>query len=123
MFSSDSCAALIAGGWKVLTLHPLKKPKAAAAERARRSSAGRGGLDTSSSADLNAPFDPHSVDSHSGDIAVIEEVRLDNPKVSNDPRGQWHKDFSLLGLVLESRDRNRRIEVRMSPAKHRLGTK
>lgn len=47
------------------------------------------------------------MDSHSGDIAVIEEVRLDNPKVSNNPRGLWHKDFSLLGSVLESRDRNR----------------
>ena len=100
--------ALLAGGWKVLNLHPLKKPKAAAEERSRRSSACRDGLDTSSSSELNAPFDPHSMDSHRGDIAVIEEVRLDNPKVSNDPRGLRHEDSSLLGSVLESRDRNRR---------------
>lgn len=100
-------STLIAGGWKVLNLHPLKKPKSAAVERSRRSSACRDGLDTSSSSELNIPFDPHSMDSHSGDIAVIEEVRLDNPKVSNNPRGLWQEDSSRLGSVLESRDRNR----------------
>lgn len=100
-------STLIAGGWKVLNLHPLKKPKSAAVERSRRSSACRDGLDTSSSSELNVPFDPHSMDSHSGDIAVIEEVRLDNPKVSNNPRGLWQEDSSRLVSVLESRDRNR----------------
>lgn len=81
---------LIVGGWKVLNLHPLKKPKAASLgtgeERARRSSRARGGLNTSSSSELNTSFDPNNMENHSGDIAVIEEVRLDNPKVSNDHR-------------------------------------
>lgn len=110
---------LIAGGWKVLNLHPLKKPKAAAEERARRSSSCRDGLDTSSSSELNASFDPNSMDSHSGDIAVIEEVRLDNPKVSNGTRGLWQVDCSLPASVLESRDQSV-IVVKISPAKHRL---
>lgn len=77
---------LIVGGWKVLNLHPLKKPKALGTgeERARRSSRARNGLNTSSSSELNTSFDPNNMENHSGDIAVIEEVRLDNPKVSND---------------------------------------
>lgn len=77
---------LIVGGWKVLNLHPLKKPKALGTgeERARRSSRARNGLNTSSSSELNTSFDPNNMDNHSGDIAVIEEVRLDNPKVSNE---------------------------------------
>lgn len=103
---------LITGGWKVLNLHPLKKPKAAshggAEGRARRSSAGREGLNTSSSSELNTSFDPNNMESHSGDIAVIEEVRLDNPKVSSGHRDLGQVDSSLLVLGLNPRDRNRR---------------
>lgn len=99
-------STLIVGGWKVLNLHPLKKPKAASLRtaelRARRSSGARDGLDTSGSSELSASFDPHNMESHSGDIAVIEEVRLDNPKVSNDHRDLWQVDSSLLDSEFES---------------------
>lgn len=110
------------GGWKVLNLHPLKKPKAAAEERSRRSSACRDGLDTSSSSELNAPFDPHSMDSHSGDIAVIEEVRLDNPKEGGgsqkggrhgSSQDKPHKTYRLLkrrNLIIEAVTNLRLIE-------------
>ncbi|XP_010989212.2 general transcription factor 3C polypeptide 1 isoform X1 [Camelus dromedarius] len=75
-------------GWKVVNLHPLKKqPSAfpgAAEERACRSSVGGDSLlDTSSSSDPNVSFGSHCMESHSGDIAVIEEVRLENPKESS----------------------------------------
>ncbi|XP_029801952.1 general transcription factor 3C polypeptide 1 [Suricata suricatta] len=67
------------GGWKV-SLPPLKKqraPSLAAEEKARLSSAGGdGGLDP------GAPFGSHRMESSSGDITMIEEVRLDNPKES-----------------------------------------
>jgi hypothetical protein len=74
------------GAWKVLNLHPLKAQSSsslgAAEEKGRRSSGDRDSLlDTSGSSDL-VSFDPHCVESSSGDIAVIEEVRLENPKVS-----------------------------------------
>ncbi|KAL6046471.1 hypothetical protein STEG23_021432, partial [Scotinomys teguina] len=114
------------GGWKVLNLHPLKKPKAAslrnAEERARRSSGGREGLDTSSSSELNTSFDPHNMESHSGDIAVIEEVRLDNPKEGGGSQkagrhgpGQDkpHKTYRLLkrrNLIIEAVTNLRLIE-------------
>nr|XP_044987786.1 general transcription factor 3C polypeptide 1 [Jaculus jaculus] len=114
------------GGWKVLNLHPLKKPPAAspgnAEERACRSSASKDGLDTSSSSELNASFDPHCVESHSGDIAVIEEVRLENPKESGGSQkagrhgaGQDkpHKTYRLLkrrNLIIEAVTNLRLIE-------------
>uniref|UniRef100_A0A8C8UPA7 General transcription factor III C 1 n=1 Tax=Peromyscus maniculatus bairdii TaxID=230844 RepID=A0A8C8UPA7_PERMB len=114
------------GGWKVLNLHPLKKPKAAshggAEGRARRSSAGREGLNTSSSSELNTSFDPNNMESHSGDIAVIEEVRLDNPKESGGSQkagrhgpGQDkpHKTYRLLkrrNLIIEAVTNLRLIE-------------
>uniref|UniRef100_A0A8C2LKT3 General transcription factor III C 1 n=1 Tax=Cricetulus griseus TaxID=10029 RepID=A0A8C2LKT3_CRIGR len=114
------------GGWKVLNLHPLKKPKAASLRtaelRARRSSGARDGLDTSGSSELSASFDPHNMESHSGDIAVIEEVRLDNPKESGGSQkagrhgpGQDkpHKTYRLLkrrNLIIEAVTNLRLIE-------------
>ncbi|KAM9056829.1 general transcription factor 3C polypeptide 1 isoform 3-T3 [Megaptera novaeangliae] len=75
------------GGWKVISLHPLKKHSSSsvgAAERAGQSSFGGDNLlDTSSSADPGVSLGSHCVESHSGDIAVIEEVRLENPKESS----------------------------------------
>uniref|UniRef100_A0A8C9DDC2 Ral transcription factor IIIC subunit 1 n=1 Tax=Prolemur simus TaxID=1328070 RepID=A0A8C9DDC2_PROSS len=76
------------GGWKVLNLHPLKKQPSsspgAAEEKACRSSASRDNLlDTSSTSDPSVSFGSHCLDSNSGDIAVIEEVRLENPKESS----------------------------------------
>lgn len=78
------------GGWKV-NLHPLKKqpscsPGAAEEKACRGSAAGDSLLDTSSSSEPNLAFGSHCVDSNSGDIAVIEEVRLENPKVSECPQ-------------------------------------
>ncbi|XP_008564836.1 PREDICTED: general transcription factor 3C polypeptide 1 [Galeopterus variegatus] len=77
------------GGWKVFNLHPLKKQPSshpgAAEEKACRGlvSGGDSFLDTSSSSDPNVSFGSHCVESGSGDIAVIEEVRLENPKESS----------------------------------------
>ncbi|XP_004450524.2 general transcription factor 3C polypeptide 1 [Dasypus novemcinctus] len=76
------------GGWKILNLHPLKKQlpssSAVAEEKAWQSSVGGDSLlDTSSSSDAPVSFGSHCVDSNSGDIAVIEEVRLENPKESS----------------------------------------
>uniref|UniRef100_A0A8D1HNH0 Ral transcription factor IIIC subunit 1 n=1 Tax=Sus scrofa TaxID=9823 RepID=A0A8D1HNH0_PIG len=75
------------GGWSVVSLHPLRKQPSsspgAAEERACRSSAARDSLlDPSSSSDPSVSFGSHCVESHRGDIAVIEEVRLENPKES-----------------------------------------
>ncbi|XP_036680624.1 general transcription factor 3C polypeptide 1 isoform X3 [Balaenoptera musculus] len=74
-------------GWKVISLHPLKKHSSSsvgAAERAGQSSFGGDNLlDTSSSADPGVSLGSHCMESHSGDIAVIEEVRLENPKESS----------------------------------------
>ncbi|KAL0617008.1 General transcription factor 3C polypeptide 1 [Plecturocebus cupreus] len=76
------------GGWKVLNLHSLKKQPpsfpAAAEERSCQSLASRDNLlDTSSVSDPNVSFVSHCTDSNSGDIAVIEEVRMENPKESS----------------------------------------
>ncbi|XP_021567113.1 general transcription factor 3C polypeptide 1 [Carlito syrichta] len=76
------------GGWKVLNLHPLKKQSSsisgAAEEKACRGFVGKDGLlDTSSTSDQNMSYGSHCVGSNSGDIAVIEEVRLENPKESS----------------------------------------
>ncbi|XP_036134876.1 general transcription factor 3C polypeptide 1 isoform X1 [Molossus molossus] len=75
------------GGWKV-NLHPLKKqpscsPGAAEEKAGRGPAAGDSLLDTSSSSEPGVAFGPHCVDGNSGDIAVIEEVRLENPKESS----------------------------------------
>uniref|UniRef100_A0A9L0IWV0 Ral transcription factor IIIC subunit 1 n=1 Tax=Equus asinus TaxID=9793 RepID=A0A9L0IWV0_EQUAS len=75
------------GGWKVVNLHPLKKQPAsspaAAEEKACRSSGGRNSLpEASSSTDPSVSYGSHCMKSNSGDIAVIEEVRLENPKES-----------------------------------------
>lgn len=74
-----------------MNLHPLKKQPVsspgAAEERACRGSVGADSLlDTSSSSEATSAFGSHCVESNSGDIAVIEEVRLDNPKVSACPQ-------------------------------------
>ncbi|XP_040319620.1 general transcription factor 3C polypeptide 1 [Herpailurus yagouaroundi] len=74
------------GGWKV-NLHPLKKQLpsslAVAEEKACQSSAGGDSLlDTSASSYPGAPFGFHCMESNSGDMTVIEEVRLENPKES-----------------------------------------
>nr|XP_012320038.1 general transcription factor 3C polypeptide 1 [Aotus nancymaae] len=76
------------GGWKVLNLHPLKKQPPSfpgpAEERACQSLASRDNLlDTSNVSDPNVSFVSHCTDSNSGDIAVIEEVRMENPKESS----------------------------------------
>ncbi|XP_077616584.1 general transcription factor 3C polypeptide 1 isoform X1 [Crocuta crocuta] len=71
------------GGWKV-SLPPLKKKlpsSLAAEEKACPSSMGRDSfLDTSAAAYPGAPFGSHRMESSSGDITMIEEVRLENPK-------------------------------------------
>lgn len=69
-----------------MNLHPLKKqpsssPGAADEKACWNSVAGDGLLDTSSSSDPSVPFGSSCLESNSGDIAVIEEVRLENPKV------------------------------------------
>uniref|UniRef100_H0WHE0 Ral transcription factor IIIC subunit 1 n=2 Tax=Otolemur garnettii TaxID=30611 RepID=H0WHE0_OTOGA len=76
------------GGWKVLNLQPLRKQPAsspgATEEKLCRSSVSRDNiLDTSSTSDPNISFDSHCLGSGSGNIAVIEEVRLENPKESS----------------------------------------
>ncbi|XP_047388879.1 general transcription factor 3C polypeptide 1 isoform X3 [Sciurus carolinensis] len=115
------------GGWKVLNLHPLKKQPSssagAAEERASRGSVGRDGLlDTSSNSDLNVSFGSHCVESNNGDIAVIEEVRLDNPKESSSSQrtgkhgpsqDKPHKTYRLLkrrNLIIEAVTNLRLIE-------------
>nr|XP_027804403.2 general transcription factor 3C polypeptide 1 isoform X1 [Marmota flaviventris] len=115
------------GGWKVLNLHPLKKQPSssagAAEDRACRGPAGRDGLlDSSNNSDLNVSFGSHCVESNSGDIAVIEEVRLDNPKESSGSQrtgkhgtGQDkpHKTYRLLkrrNLIIEAVTNLRLIE-------------
>ncbi|XP_004439572.1 PREDICTED: general transcription factor 3C polypeptide 1 [Ceratotherium simum simum] len=75
------------GGWKVVNLHPLKKQSAscpgAAEGKAFRSSASRDSLlDTNSSTDPSVSYGSCCMENKSGDIAVIEEVRLENPKES-----------------------------------------
>uniref|UniRef100_A0A8C0WLD1 General transcription factor 3C polypeptide 1 n=1 Tax=Castor canadensis TaxID=51338 RepID=A0A8C0WLD1_CASCN len=114
------------GAWKVLNLHPLKAQSSsslgAAEEKGRRSSGDRDSLlDTSGSSDL-VSFDPHCVESSSGDIAVIEEVRLENPKESSGSQkagkhGQGqdkpHKTYRLLkrrNLIIEAVTNLRLIE-------------
>ena len=84
-FLHASPAPSTAGGWKV-NLHPLKKQLpsslAVAEEKACQSSAGGDSLlDTSASSYPGAPFGSHCMESNSGDMTVIEEVRLENPKV------------------------------------------
>ncbi|XP_054549762.1 general transcription factor 3C polypeptide 1 isoform X2 [Talpa occidentalis] len=76
------------GGWKFVNLHPLKKQPAsssgAAEEKACRSAVSRDSLvDTSSTSDPSVSFGSHCMESTSGDIAMIEEVRLENPKESS----------------------------------------
>uniref|UniRef100_A0A452TMP4 General transcription factor IIIC subunit 1 n=1 Tax=Ursus maritimus TaxID=29073 RepID=A0A452TMP4_URSMA len=75
------------GGWKVVNPHPPKKQPpsslGAAEEKASQSSAGRDSLqDSSTSSDPGVSFGSHCMKSSSGDITVIEEVRLENPKES-----------------------------------------
>ncbi|XP_004623195.2 general transcription factor 3C polypeptide 1 [Octodon degus] len=114
------------GGWKLLNLHPLKKPlpssPGAAEERTSRTSGGRDALDTSSSSDLSMSFGSHCMESSSGDIAMIEEVRVDNPKESGSSQkgGKYstglekpHKTYRLLkrrNLIIEAVTNLRLIE-------------
>ncbi|XP_010621796.1 general transcription factor 3C polypeptide 1 isoform X1 [Fukomys damarensis] len=114
------------GGWKLLNLHPLKRQlpssPGAAEERASRSSGSRDNLDTSGSSDFNVSFGSHCVESSSGDIAMIEEVRLDNPKESGSSQkagkhgtgpDKPHKTYRLLkrrNLIIEAVTNLRLIE-------------
>ncbi|XP_059978368.1 general transcription factor 3C polypeptide 1 isoform X3 [Lagenorhynchus albirostris] len=114
------------GGWKVISLHPLKKHPSSslgAAERASQSSfRGDNLLDTSSSSDPSVSLGSHCMESHSGDIAVIEEVRLENPKESGSSQktgkhgpGQdkHHETYRLLkrrNLIIEAVTNLRLIE-------------
>ncbi|KAM5197952.1 general transcription factor 3C polypeptide 1 isoform 1-T1 [Hipposideros larvatus] len=73
------------GGWKgnlhLLKKHPSSSPAAAEEKKPCRSSISRQNLpDTSSFSDPSASFGSKRLKSSSGDIAVIEEVRLENPK-------------------------------------------
>nr|XP_035922093.1 general transcription factor 3C polypeptide 1 isoform X1 [Halichoerus grypus] len=75
------------GGWKVGNLHPQKKqlPSSlgAAEEKRCQSSTSRDGpQDPGSSADPGVSFGSRCTKNSSGDITVIEEVRLENPKES-----------------------------------------
>ncbi|XP_005405198.1 PREDICTED: general transcription factor 3C polypeptide 1 [Chinchilla lanigera] len=114
------------GGWKLLNLNPLKKQlpssPGTAEERASRSSWGRDPLDTSGSSDLSQSFGSHCMESTSGDIAMIEEVRLENPKEGGSSQkggkhgsGQDkpHKTYRLLkrrNLIIEAVTNLRLIE-------------
>ncbi|XP_004856054.1 general transcription factor 3C polypeptide 1 isoform X2 [Heterocephalus glaber] len=114
------------GGWKLLNLHPLKRQlpssPGAAEERASRSSGARDNLDTSGSSDFNVSFGSHCMESASGDIAMIEEVRLDNPKESGSSQKAGkhstglekpHKTYRLLkrrNLIIEAVTNLRLIE-------------
>lgn len=69
-----------------MNLHPLKKQLSplpgATEERACQTSVGGDSLlDSNSSSDPSMSFGSHCAESNSGDIAMIEEVRLENPKV------------------------------------------
>ncbi|XP_062040777.1 general transcription factor 3C polypeptide 1-like isoform X2 [Lepus europaeus] len=74
------------GGWKVVNLNPLKRQPPALAGAAEGAACGsRAGtdnlLDTSSSSEPS--FGSHHMENDTGDIALIEEVRLENPKESS----------------------------------------
>lgn len=114
-WSSHLRLSSASGGWKVINLHPLKKQPSsgAAEERASRGTFGGDNLDTSGSSELGMSLGPHCVDSHSGDIAVIEEVRLENSKVS--PTGRpfppgrslWQAGVCLLFSELMDHNNNK----------------
>ncbi|XP_023596774.1 general transcription factor 3C polypeptide 1 isoform X1 [Trichechus manatus latirostris] len=107
------------GGWKVLNLHPLKKQSSctpgAAEEKSCWSSVSGDGLLHSSGFS-----DAHCMESNTGDIAVIEEVRLENPKESSSSQksgkqGQDkpHETYRLLkrrNLIIEAVTNLRLIE-------------
>lgn len=95
-----------------MNLHPLKKqpsssPGAAEEKACWSTVAGDGLLDTSSNSDPSVPFGSSCLESNSGDIAVIEEVRLENPKVRAHSGSLWQVDISLISSVLENHNRNR----------------
>ncbi|XP_066131590.1 general transcription factor 3C polypeptide 1 [Saccopteryx bilineata] len=75
------------GGWKVSLPSLKKQPStslAAAEEKAGRSSVtGDSLLDSSGLSDPSMSLDSQCVENNSGNIAVIEEVRLENPKESS----------------------------------------
>lgn len=96
-----------AGGWKVGNLHPQKKqlPSSlgAAEEKRCQSSASRDGpQDPGSSADPGVSFGSRCTKNSSGDITVIEEVRLENPKVSAHGGARPFSDGPLTGRARPS---------------------
>lgn len=115
-----------AGGWKVVNPHPPKKQPpsslGAAEEKASQSSAGRDSLqDSSTSSDPGVSFGSHCMKSSSGDITVIEEVRLENPKVSahggerlfsDRRRGRWTLVFSDLCITVTATTTTKSVIVR-----------
>ncbi|XP_006896693.1 PREDICTED: general transcription factor 3C polypeptide 1 [Elephantulus edwardii] len=114
------------GGWKGTNRNPMKKPLAgssgAGEEKAGWSSVGGDGhLDTSGFSDTSGPFSSHCIDSNSGDIAVIEEVRMENPKESSSSQKSGkqkdqdkpHETYRLLkrrNLIIEAVTNLRLIE-------------
>ncbi|XP_040829101.1 general transcription factor 3C polypeptide 1 [Ochotona curzoniae] len=73
------------GSWKVVNLNPLKRHPSGFAGAAEGSTCGSRAsadslLDTSSSSEPS--LGSHHMESDTGDIALIEEVRLENPKES-----------------------------------------
>ncbi|XP_006859958.1 PREDICTED: general transcription factor 3C polypeptide 1 [Chrysochloris asiatica] len=112
------------GGWKVLNLHSLKKQPScsmgAAEEKAWSSSGGDGLLDASGFSDPSVPYGSHCVETNNGDIAVIEEVRLENPKESSSSQKSGkqnqdkpHETYRLLkrrNLIIEAVTNLRLIE-------------
>lgn len=104
-----------------MNLHPLKKqpsssPGAADEKACWNSVAGDGLLDTSSSSDPSVPFGSSCLESNSGDIAVIEEVRLENPKVRAHRGSLWRADISLINSVLKNHNSNNRIKKHQMPS-------
>lgn len=98
-----------------MNLHPLKKqpsssPGAADEKACWSSAAGDGLLDTSSSSDPSVPFGSSCLESNSGDIAVIEEVRLENPKVRAHSGSLWRAVGSLISSVLKNHKSNNRVK-------------
>ncbi|KAM6155909.1 general transcription factor 3C polypeptide 1 [Rhynchocyon petersi] len=112
------------GGWKGANRHPLKKQlsgsSGAAEENAGWNSTGGDNLDTSGFSDTSVPFGSHCLDSNTGDIAVIEEVRMENPKESSSSQKSGkqnqdkpHETYRLLkrrNLIIEAVTNLRLIE-------------
>ncbi|XP_069860386.1 general transcription factor 3C polypeptide 1 isoform X1 [Dipodomys merriami] len=107
------------GGWKAGNMNAMKAQPSSSLGAAEEKGARDGLGDTSSSSDL-VSFGSHCVESNGGDIAVIEEVRLDKEISSSQKSGRHgggqdnsHKTYRLLkrrNLIIEAVTNLRLIE-------------